>query len=96
MNSDKVKVECSWSVEKIEEIPNKIIWKEELGELTEESNIENCFEMTQPVENTPCTLKLTLKCNQKFTGIQILSEVCNFSCSFYAHSKSLRLVRFRS
>ena len=78
MNSDKLQVECSWSVKNIREIPNKILWKEELGELTEESNIENCFEMIQPMENTHCTLKLTLKCNRKFAGIQVLSEVCSY------------------
>jgi len=82
MNSDKLKVECSWSVENIEEIPNKILLREKLGELTEESNIENCFEMIQPTENTHCTLKLILKCNHKFTGIQILSEVHNLIKSF--------------
>merc|ERR1712071_437055 len=51
----------------------------ELGELTEESNIENCFEMIQPSDNsTHCTLKMTLKSNRKCSGIQILSEVAIF------------------
>lgn len=88
MNSDKLQVECSWSVKNIGEIPNKILWKEELGELTEESNIENCFEMIQPMENTHCTLKLTLKCNRKFAGIQVLSEVC----SYFVHMLRLWLI----
>ena len=83
MSSDDITVDCSWQINNMKDIANKIMWKEELGELTEESNIENCFEMIQPSDNsTHCTLKMTLKSNRKCSGIQILSEVymmCTFS-----------------
>ena len=78
MNSTDVVVECTWSVENISDVATKILWKDELCELTEETDIDNCFAMNQPNlpgDNIPCTLKLSLKNNKKFSALQILSGV---------------------
>ncbi len=74
MNVEEVTVECSWEIENLDHVRNKILWKEELSELTEETNIDNCFMMKQ-TNPSPCTLKITLKNNRKFAALQILSEV---------------------
>lgn len=74
---EETAIESSWLIENLETISQKIIWKQELTELTNESNIENSFMMSQPpMENPiPCSLKISLKNNRKFSGLQILSEV---------------------
>jgi hypothetical protein len=73
MNPDAVTVDCSW---KMENIFSKILWKEQLSELSEETSIENCFSMSQlNPDSGPCTLKIILKNNRKFAALQILSEV---------------------
>ena len=74
--SPECSVECSWKIENIDHVKNKILWKEHLSELTEETNIDNCFMMSQTSpECTPCTLKIVLRNNRKFVALQILSEV---------------------
>lgn len=77
IKAEEVTIECSWDIESLESVSQKIIWKEELAELTTESNIENCFMMSQPSAENPvsCTLKISLRNDRKFSGLQILSEV---------------------
>lgn len=76
MNVEEVTVECSWKIENLDDVRNKILWKENLSELTEETNIENCFAISQAdSESGPCTIKFVLKNNRKFAALQILSEV---------------------
>jgi hypothetical protein len=75
MNPDAVTVDCSWKMENID-VKAKILWKEQLSELSEETSIENCFSMSQlNPDSGPCTLKIILKNNRKFAALQILSEV---------------------
>ena len=76
MNPDAVTVDCSWKMENIDDVRTKILWKEQLSELSEETSIENCFSMSQSnPDSGPCTLKIILKNNRKFAALQILSEV---------------------
>jgi hypothetical protein len=76
MNPDAVTMDCSWKIENIDDVRKKILWKEQLSELSEETSIENCFSMSQSnPDSGPCTLKIILKNNRKFAALQILSEV---------------------
>ncbi|XP_057381872.1 uncharacterized protein LOC130704467 [Daphnia carinata] len=76
MSPDEVTVECSWKIENIDKVWEKILWKDKLPELVEETNISNCFSMSQrTTDPCPCSLKICLTKNRKFIAIQILSEV---------------------
>lgn len=76
MNLDEVTIDCTWKIENNDDVRKKILWKEQMSKLTEETNVENCFMMSQiDSPSGPCTLKLCLKNNRKFAAIQILSEV---------------------
>ena len=76
MNAGEVLIECSWEVENLDDVRNKILWREQLSELTEETNLENCFRISQSDSSScPCTLKLSLQNKRKFSALQILSEV---------------------
>lgn len=76
MNAEDIAIECSWTIENIEDVRNKILWKDDLCELTEETDVDNCFMVSQPdCSSAQCTLKFVLKNNRKFSCLQILSEV---------------------
>lgn len=76
MNAEDMVIECSWTIENFEDVRNKILWKDDLCELTQETNLDNCFMVSQTNCSTaPCTLKFILKNNRKFSCLQILSEV---------------------
>ncbi|KAI9562048.1 hypothetical protein GHT06_013013 [Daphnia sinensis] len=76
MNPDEVTVECSWKIENIDKVWEKILWKEKLSELVEETNVDNCFSLSQRTSDPcPCSLKICLTKNRKFIALQILSEV---------------------
>ncbi|XP_046441448.1 uncharacterized protein LOC124192277 [Daphnia pulex] len=76
MNPEAVTIDCSWKIENVDAVRTKILWKEQLSELSEETSIENCFNMSQSnPDSGPCTLKIILKNNRKFAALQILSEV---------------------
>ena len=83
MNAEDIVIECSWNAENIEDVRNKVLWKDAPCELTEETNVDNCFMVshTNCSSTTPCTLKFILKNNRKFSCLQILSEV--FIVVFY-------------
>ena len=84
MNAEDVDIVCSWTIENIEQVRNKILWKDDLCELSEETNVENCFMVVQQANSSdgPCTLKIILKNNRKFSNLQILSEVSFMICFF--------------
>ncbi|KAK4002532.1 hypothetical protein OUZ56_004354 [Daphnia magna] len=76
MSPDEVTVECSWKIENIDKVWEKILWKEKLSQLAEETNINNCFSMSQKTSDPcPCSLKICLTKNRNFIALQILSEV---------------------
>lgn len=84
MSPEEVTVECTWKIEHIDEVWNKILWKEKLAELAEETNIENCFNMSQITSDPrPCSLKICLRKNRKFVALQILSEVLSVAVIHY-------------
>ncbi|KZS18723.1 Uncharacterized protein APZ42_015275 [Daphnia magna] len=76
MSPDEVTVECSWKIENIDKVWEKILWKEKLSQLAEETNINNCFSMSKKTSDPcPCSLKICLTKNRNFIALQILSEV---------------------
>lgn len=82
MSPDEVTVECSWKIENIDKVWEKILWKEKLSQLAEETNINNCFSMSQKTSDPcPCSLKICLTKNRNFIALQILSEVLLFCFS---------------
>lgn len=96
MNPDAVTVDCSWKIENVDAVRTKILWKEQLSELSEETSIDNCFNMSQSnPDSGPCTLKIVLKNNRKFAVLQILSEVLPRSIFLFNCCQIILLINSR-
>jgi len=72
-----VVVESTWQVEDVDDLPQKILWRDSVCELTQETDAANCFALNRPAPphaNAACTLKLILRNGRQVSVLQVLSE----------------------